>query len=61
MGSKGVGGFKDWMQRKYDNPVPNITLELGRSDCPVSFAEYPVIWEQNKEIPALFCHYALAH
>lgn len=60
MGSKGVGGLKDWLQRE-SSPIPGITIEVGRSACPVAFSEYPTIWEQNKQIPILFCQYILTH
>ena len=60
MGSKGKGGFKDWLQRSAQ-AVPGITIEVGRSQCPVSFSEYSSIWAENKEIPALFASYVLAH
>lgn len=48
----GVGGFKDWHQRS-DYAAAEITIEVGQSTCPVSFAEYPQIWEQNKTVPVL--------
>lgn len=60
LGSKGVGGFKDWLQRK-GNPVAGITIEVGRSTCPVAFSEYQSIWDQNKQIPVLFSKYILSH
>ena len=60
MGAKGVGGLKDWLQRE-TSPIAGITLEVGRSACPVSFSEYRAIWEQNKAIPSLFCQYILTH
>lgn len=52
LGSLGVGGYKDWLQRR-DNSVPSITIELGRSTAPVSFSEYPSLWEQNKMVPGI--------
>lgn len=60
LNSNGVGGFKDWLQRR-SNPVAGITIEVGRSACPVAFSEYPAIWEQNREIPILFCKYVATH
>jgi len=60
MAAKGVGGFKDWLQR-CTAPVAGITIEVGRSTCPVAFTEYQSIWDQNKQIPALFCQYILTH
>lgn len=60
LSSKGVGGYKDWLQRR-ENPVAGITIELGRSTAPVSFFEYPAIWEQNKAVPGLITEYVLSH
>ena len=60
LASKGMGGYKDWLQRR-DKAVAGITIELGRSAAPVSFAEYPVIWEQNKAVPALIAEYVISH
>ena len=60
LASKGVGGYKDWLQKK-GNPVPGLTIEVGRSTCPVAFSEYQSIWDQNKQIPALFCKYIITH
>lgn len=47
--SDGKGGFKDWMQSK-GNPVPGVTLEVGRTPCPVPFGEYGAVWKQNKGV-----------
>ncbi|MEF9940582.1 MAG: M14 family zinc carboxypeptidase [Clostridium sp.] len=60
LGSLGVGGFKDWLQKR-DKPIAGITIEVGRSACPVSFSEYPAIWEQNKSVPGLMIDYVLTH
>lgn len=60
LANKGVGGYKDWLQRK-GNPAPGLTIEVGRSTCPVAFSEYQSIWDQNKQIPALFCKYIITH
>ena len=60
LASKGVGGYKDWLQKK-GNPVPGLTIEVGRSTCPAAFSEYQSIWDQNKQIPALFCKYIITH
>ena len=59
LGSNGRGGFKDWLQQT--GSAPSITIEVGRSACPVAFSEYQSIWDQNKQIPALFCKYVLTH
>lgn len=60
LNSNGSGGFKDWMQR-CANPVAGVTVEVGRSTCPVAFSEYPTIWNENKQVPALICQYVLTH
>lgn len=60
LSSKGVGGYKDWLQQR-DNSVAGITIELGRSAAPVSFSEYPAIWQQNKSVPGLVMDFALTH
>lgn len=59
LSSKGVGGLKDWAQKTL--AIPGITIEVGRSVCPVAFSEYQAIWDQNKAIPALFANYVLTH
>lgn len=47
--SDGKGGFKDWMQSK-ENAVPGVTLEVGRTPCPVPFSEFGTVWKQNKGV-----------
>ncbi len=59
LGSKGVGGLKDWLQQAAG--IPGITIEVGRSTCPVSFSEYPAIWDQNKAVPATLGYYVATH
>ena len=59
LGSKGVGGLKDWLQQTAG--IAGITIEVGRSTCPVSFSEYPAIWEQNKAVPATLGYYVATH
>ncbi len=54
--SLGVGGLKDWLQKKHDT-VPSITIEVGKSQSPVDFNEYETILNQNKMIPALIASY----
>lgn len=49
--SDGKGGFKDWMQSRTGAPaVPGVTLEIGKTPCPVPFTEYPTVWKQNKGV-----------
>ncbi len=43
-----LGGFGDWMMLKQG--VPSITIEIGKGTCPLSQAEYPEIWNRNKEM-----------
>lgn len=47
--SDGKGGFKDWMQSKRE-AVPGVTIEVGRTPCPVPFDEWPAVWKQNKGV-----------
>lgn len=47
--SDGRGGFKDWMQSK-NEAVPGVTIEVGRTPCPVPFDEWPGVWKQNKGV-----------
>ena len=47
--SDGKGGFKDWMQSKSE-PVPGVTIEVGRTPCPVPFSEFAAVWKQNKGV-----------
>lgn len=47
--SDGKGGFKDWMQSK-NEAVPGVTIEVGRTPCPVPFGEWPTVWQQNKGV-----------
>lgn len=47
--SDGKGGFKDWMQSK-NEAVPGVTLEVGRTPCPVPFSEFGSAWKQNKGV-----------
>lgn len=47
LNSQGLLGFKDWVQSK--NPsIPSVTLEIGRTPCPVSSTEFPEIWKLNR-------------
>lgn len=56
----GVGGFKDWHQRS-EYAAPGITVEVGWSECPVNFSEYPDIRERNKQIPTVVLDYVWTH
>ena len=47
--SDGKGGFKDWMQSR-SGAVPGVTLEVGKTPCPVPFSEFPQVWKQNKGV-----------
>lgn len=48
-GSDGKGGYKDWMQSKADSTA-SVTLEVGKTACPVPFGEYQTVWQQNKGV-----------
>ena len=59
MGSVGHGGFKDWIQKI--STIPSLTVEMGTTQCPVNFAEYPDIWQRTKAIPGIVAEYVLNH
>ena len=61
MNSRGYGGFKDWMQSRSDNPVPGITIEIGKSTAPVNFSEFDTLWKENRVVPGLIAGYVLSH
>ncbi len=58
--SGGGGGFKDWLQLK-DNPVPSITIETGKVDCPMPLSEFENVWAQNRAGWALAADFALLY
>lgn len=60
LGSKGVGGYKDWIQKR-ENAIPGITIEVGKSTCPVNFSEYETLWKQNRAVPGIVIEYVLTH
>lgn len=60
LGSKGVGGYKDWLQQR-EKSIPGITIEVGKSACPVNFSEYETIREQNEAVPGLIIQYVISH
>ncbi len=60
LGSKGVGGYKDWIQKR-EKAIPGITIEVGKSTCPVNFSEYETLWKQNRAVPGLVIEYVLTH
>ena len=47
MSSQGLLGFKDWVQSK-EVSIPSVTLEIGRTSCPVPISEFPEIWTLNR-------------
>lgn len=59
-GSSGHGGFKDWVQIK-DNPIPSLTIEVGRVACPMPVSEFEDVWYRNKMVWALTAKYAMEH
>lgn len=56
----GVGktGFKDWTQKL---GIRGVTIELGSSQAPVDFGEFPILWEQNKGVPGAVLMYTAMH
>lgn len=56
--SDGKGGFKDWMQSK-SGAVPSVTMEVGKTACPVPFGEYQAVWKQNKGVWAQAMDYVI--
>ncbi|MSS63973.1 M14 family zinc carboxypeptidase [Velocimicrobium porci] len=45
---KDAAGLGDWTS--ICKHIPTATIEIGRSQCPVSIKEFPSIWNKNKEI-----------
>jgi hypothetical protein len=41
-------GFKDYAIEKYG--IPGVTLEIGGGDLPLDPKQYPLIWEENKDV-----------
>lgn len=58
LNSLGSLGFKDWVQSK-SPAIPSVTLEVGRSACPVSISEFPEIWNLNRQCVAQVMDYAV--
>ncbi|MFR1832103.1 MAG: M14 family zinc carboxypeptidase [Lachnospiraceae bacterium] len=58
--SGGGGGFKDWAQLK-ENPVPSITVETGKVDCPMPVSEFASIWAENRAGWALVADFVLMY
>lgn len=48
--SAGGGGFKDYVQLS-PKAAASVTLEVGRSTAPVSYAEMDTVWAQNQYVP----------
>ena len=48
--SSGGGGFKDYVQLT-QNPSTSVTLEVGKTPCPVPYTEMEQIFAQNKYVP----------
>ena len=58
--SGGGGGFKDWVQLK-ENPVPSITVETGKMDCPMPVSEFESIWAENRTGWAVTAEFVLSY
>ena len=44
-----AGGLKDWLQCR-EHPIPGVTIEVGASEAPVDFDEYPGIYRHNRDV-----------
>lgn len=58
--SLGRGGVKDWVQSK-SNAIPSVTVEVGKTACPVPISEFETIWEQNKNGVMQAVDFAVKH
>ena len=58
--SGGGGGFKDWAQLR-EKPVPSITVETGKVDCPMPMSEFDSIWAENRAGWALTAEFVLTY
>ena len=56
--SGGGGGFKDWAQLR-EKPVPSITVETGKADCPMPMSEFDSVWAENRAGWALTAEFVL--
>lgn len=43
-----IGNLREYIV--YKLRIPSITLEIGRTSCPVPLWEYPWIWRKNKDV-----------
>lgn len=43
-----AAGLGDWVSIK--KKLPTVTIEIGRSPCPLKIREFPSIWSKNREI-----------
>lgn len=58
--SGGGGGFKDWAQLR-EKPVPSITVETGKADCPMPMSEFDSVWAENRAGWALTAEFVLTY
>lgn len=58
--SGGGGGFKDWAQLR-EKPVPSITVETGKADCPMPISEFDSVWAENRAGWALTAEFVLTY
>lgn len=47
-GGFGYGNYREYVM--YNLKLPSITIEVGRTPCPVPRREYPGIWNKNKDV-----------
>lgn len=52
--SVSAGGFSDWIQ--LEKSLPSVTIEVGKTPCPVTVSEFPSIFERNRETWAMLCN-----
>ncbi|MBE5905562.1 MAG: hypothetical protein E7277_02045 [Lachnospiraceae bacterium] len=45
-GGSGAGNLREYLL--YNAKIPNITIEIGHTFCPVSYSEYNSIFQKNK-------------
>lgn len=41
-----ASGFSDWVSIKQKTPA--VTIEIGRTRCPLGISSFPQIWKENK-------------
>lgn len=52
-----AGGYKDYASSKKDNPIPSLTIEIGKEESPLDFSEFKDIFDRNYLIFSAFAEY----